>query len=215
MNSEINIIDRFKFFFGLLGISKSEFAIRLKMPNQNVNKLLDTLYVIKLKSYEICELGCNINWLYTGVGKVTADNENGYYLNKNVPALTADGYLRVNVIKQRIIDWIEFNYKNIDNFYKLTNNSDLLVLIQFDTLLEINKVIPNSIYTTLYNEGCSLKWLLRDDDIIPFNNNQKGVALKHYFTANKKNKILIKKLNQLKVSYHYTDDLDTLNTLDQ
>lgn len=210
MNSEINIIDRFRFFFGLLGITKTEFASKLKMPNQNINKLLDNLSIIKLKSYEICELGCNINWLYTGVGKVTADNENGYYLNLTVPALTEDGYLRVNVIKQRIVDWIVFNYKSIDNFYNLTYNKDLLVLLNFDTLLERNKVIPNSIYTTLENEGCSLKWLLRDDNLIPFNNNHKGVALKNYYTANKKNKNLLKELNQSKASYKYSEVAETI-----
>lgn len=210
MNSEINIIDRFKFFFGLLGISKTEFAIKLKMPNQNVNKLLDTLSVITLKSYEICELGCNINWLYTGIGKVTADNENGYFLNKNVPALTNDGYIKVNIIKQRIIDWIVFNYKTIDNFYKLTNNEDLLVLQNFDKLLERNKVIPMSIYTTLEQEGCSLKWLVRDDDLIPFNNNHKGASLKSYYTANKKNKNLLRELNQSKVSYTNAVDKDLI-----
>lgn len=200
MNDEIVILERFRLFYSLLGINKSELARRLNISNQNVNKILNNLSYLQARSSDVNKLGCNLNWLFNGVGKTTADNENGYKLNQNSFALTDDGFLKSQLIKRRIISWIEFNYISIDLFYNHSKNEDVLLLkINKYESIE-NEIINNSIYFSLEKAGCNLNWIFNDENENPFNNNAEGIAFKEYYSKNKETKKILSELLLLKIT---------------
>jgi len=200
MNDEIVILERFKLFFSLLGITKSELARRLKISNQNINRLMVNFSCLEARSLEINKLGCNLNWLFNGVGKATSDNENGYRLNQTSAALTEDGFLKSQLIKKRIISWIEFNFKSIDLFYIHTKNEEVLSLKDKKFESVENEIINNSIYFSLEEAGCNLSWIFNDENETPFNNNDNGISLKEYYSKNKETKNILSELILLKFS---------------
>jgi hypothetical protein len=202
MNREIIIFERFKLFFSMLGISKSELARKLNISNQNINKLWESISYIQSKSMEINELGCNLNWLYTGNGKVTSDNENGYKLNNTVTTLTNDGFLKSQLVKNRIIAWIKFNYISIDDFYNFSKNEDVLSLKNICNESVDNEIIKNSIYFSLEEAGCNLHWILSEDNDTPFNNNPNGLLFKDKYYKNKESRKLLSELLFIKISEH-------------
>ena len=202
MNREIIIFERFKLFFSMLGISKSELARKLNISNQNVNKLWESISYIQSKSMEINELGCNLNWLYTGNGKVTADNENGYKLNNTVTTLTNDGFLKSQLIKNRIIAWIKFNYNSIDDFYIFTQNEEVLLLKNIFVDSVDKEIIKNSIYFSLEEAGCNLHWILGEDNDSPFNNNSFGILFKDRYYKSKESRKLLTELLFVKNNEH-------------
>jgi hypothetical protein len=184
----------------MLGISKSELARKLNISNQNINKLFESISYIQSKSMEINELGCNLNWLYTGNGKVTADNENGYKLNNTVTTITNDGFLKSQLIQNRIIAWIVFNYQSIDDFYNFSKNEDVLSLKNICNECVDNEILKNSIYFSLEAAGCNLHWILSDDIDSPYNNNCIGILFKERFYKNKESRKLLSELIQVKIN---------------
>lgn len=197
MTNNDKIILRFKVLYGILGISKMDFAEMLKMPFQNVNRLMLNSETIISKGQIICNLGFSMDWLITGKGKVTLDTPDGLKLNRICDALTEDGYLKSYLIKTRTITWINFIYQDIDKFYKEYPIDELLEFVNEDYEFNYDYNIPNSIYLALEDAGCNLNWLLNNNNTtLPFNQNEKGMKLKDYYTKNKIGRSLLSKLQQ-------------------
>ncbi len=198
MTNDEKIILRFKLFQGILGISKFDFASKLEIPFQNFNRLMNGYKSIITKSDLIIEIGCSVDWLITGNGKVTVDTPNGHILNHQSNVLNQNGYLECYFIKKRIIKWIETSYLSIDNFRSEFLNEEFNEFLNEEFDIINNFTIPNIIFITLDEAGCNLKWLLNDsNNQLPFNINEKGKELKNKFI---KNKSLRLQFNLLKTS---------------
>lgn len=204
MTNNEKIILRFKVLYGILGISKAEFAEILKIQSQNINRLMINSETIISKGQIICDLGFSMDWLITGKGKVTLDTPNGFKLNNKYEALTEDGYLKSHLIKTRTIAWINLIYQDIDKFYKEYPIDELLEFVKDENEFNTDYNVPNSIYIALENSGCNINWLLSNNNaIFPFNQNEKGMKLKEYYT---KDKIGRSQLSKLQHGKYYEDN---------
>lgn len=199
MQNNDKILIRFKIMFGILGISKMEFAEKLQMPFQNIKRLMIKSETIISKGQIICDLGFSMDWLITGKGKVTLDSPKGWKLNKECEALTEDGYLKSILIKKRIKSWIIFIFQDINNFYKEYPIDELFEILNNDFELNYDINITNNIYLALEDAGCNLNWLLNNNSsTLPFNQNEKGRILKEYYTKDKIGKSLLLQLQREK-----------------
>ena len=116
------------------------------------------------------EAGMSIDWMLNGTGSMFANNDRGKELKS-----VAENYLKDsrNEYCSLIINWINENYENLENYSKTTNfDYDELFSILFEGLLPSSEMIAG-----LRLAGCSVNWLITGEGS-KYENNPAGIILK-------------------------------------
>jgi hypothetical protein len=162
-----NTLKNLQEFFKYTGWTKSEFARRMNILPQNINKYLIGELDVQGIAINLLKEGCNLQWLFENSGNMLADNAAGWklhFLHNPEDLLTA--IERINyfiIIHYGSISKLEAKY-NFDKGYisKILNDKD----------------ITDSFFIVLMNIiGCNMHWVWSGEGII-YHDNQIGEQLK-------------------------------------
>lgn len=147
-NNENDIIERFRKLFRSSGLTKSEFANKIDISHQSLNKYLNQENNIQRISLRIFRAGYSIDWLYAGIGKSKwslIENRNNSIVNEEFD---------YQIQKERIKTWIETNYESIIE-YEIARDFKRNEIKQ---LFENDKFIPYLILKRIESSGCNISW---------------------------------------------------------
>lgn len=139
----------YKMFMGT-GLRKFNFAKILGISQSSLNDYLSGRSDIKMITRILSDKGFSIDWLYTGLGRMYFQPE------KFESTFEITSSFDVDLQKSRIIDWIELNYKSVDNF---RIQRDILNQ-KLTASLYNDEVIDHEFLIKLENAGCNLKWTI-------------------------------------------------------
>jgi len=189
------ILNRFLLFFNILEITKYELSNLLNLKKQNINRLFDNYKCLTSHLFKLRELGCNLDWLYSGEGPIIIKNINGLKLIKTSNLINEDGNLISHIILNKIINWVISNYDSLESFATLTKNNEILeIKNKFE---DYDYVISLDLFQLLQEYGCNIQWLFNSSNKIvtnQFANNLNGIKLK-------RNNILKEQFRNLKNIY--------------
>lgn len=176
------ILKRLTLFFNLLKINKIDFANKLNISKQNINRIFKSLKSLSQYNEQLSLMGCNLNWLYSGNGPVVLNNKLGIQIINNSPCLDDNGYLISYIVRKRILIWILFNFDSLESFYNLSKCNLVLELSEENLSMEYENIVETELLEQLYKFGCNLKWIFRnqnDIEVSPYNKNDYGIKLKN------------------------------------
>lgn len=129
-------------------LTKSEFAKRIGISHQSLNKYLNNENDLQKISIRLFNRGFSIDWLYSGKGNHYFETTNSEILVENIKDYD------YSVQKIRIKNWIEENYESLIEF-EIERDFERYVI---QRLFEDDKQIPYLILKRIENAGCNIKW---------------------------------------------------------
>ncbi|MEZ4724792.1 MAG: helix-turn-helix transcriptional regulator [Candidatus Kapaibacterium sp.] len=163
---EKNILLRFKKLFRASGLSKSQFALKIGITHQSLNRYLKNIYDIQKITFRLFNIGYSIHWLYSGNGEPFLKNA-----EKNNLSELFENY-DYKIQKQRIKTWIEDNYTNVME-YEISRD---FRKNEIQSLFNSENEIPYLILKRIENSGCNLYWSITGKGSC-FADNQMGKKL--------------------------------------
>lgn len=148
MNNEKNILARFIQLFKTSGLTKSEFAEKIDVSHQSLNKYLSDENDIQKISIRLFRYGISIDWLYSGKGEPLIGDVKDESL---VTYIKDYDYL---IQKKRIKNWIEINYKSLVEF-EISRDFERY---EIQNIFNNDKPIPYLIAKRIENAGCNIHW---------------------------------------------------------
>lgn len=150
MNNEKDILTRFHRLLLTSGLTKSDFAKKINISHQSLNKYLKNFNDIQKLTLRLFRNGFSIHWLYSGKGEPLLNSEEHLV---DAQIIKDFNYREQNT---RIQEWIMDNYINIIEFEIVRGFRRNEIQRIFDEDL----VIPYKILRRIENAGCNILWSL-------------------------------------------------------
>lgn len=148
-------------------LTKSEFAKRIGISHQSLNKYLNNENDLQKISIRLFRRGFSIDWLYSGKGNHYFDTTKSEILVEDIKDYD------YSVQKRRIKNWIEENYENLIEF-EIERDFERY---EIQRLFEDDRHIPYLILKRIENAGCNIKWSITGKGS-QYADNPKGNKLK-------------------------------------
>lgn len=148
------------------GLRKGEFAKKIEVSHQALNFYLNGNNDFQVITRKLSKFGLSIDWLYTGKGEPTFQPD---IFEDNFGVLSVHDESKQ---KLRIIQWIQANYKSINEFEIERNMSPS----ELDSVLLGDEVLTHDLLVKLDNAGINIKWTI-DGRGSMYNSNTNGLKL--------------------------------------
>ena len=150
--------------------SKAEFSRKLDISQQSLDKYLMGKSDIQKLSIRLFEFGVNLNWFYSGEGKVFIDSDE-IILNENRES--SEILIRQ---KNRINYWIKKHYDSLIDF----ENQNSITKNDLKEILKEDNVFNYTLIKVLKKSGCNTDWILTGEGSL-YSNNEVGKELKRRY----------------------------------
>lgn len=148
MKNEKDILKRFIKLFDATRLTKSEFAKKINISHQSLNKYMNDENDLQKISLRLFKEGVSIDWLYSGNG------ESYIHKSKNPITITRIDEFDYSVQKKRIEEWIEEHYENLIEF-EIERGFDRY---EVQDIFKDDRQIPYLILKRIENAGCNIHW---------------------------------------------------------
>jgi predicted transcriptional regulator len=180
MKKNKNIGERLEKFINICGFKHKDIAKIFDITPNYVGKYINGTLNIDNIAEKLNKIGCDLNWLYTGIGNMFADNAAGKKLSDKFNTVIDDS---MRIKYERALQWINRNYRNLKLFIDEFNLNqeqwqDLLLNFKASSKasFELSKIMNEA--------GCNLYWLDTGEDS-EYNNEYRGVVLKEKLISGK------------------------------
>ena len=148
MKNEKDILKRFIKLFDATRLTKSEFAKKINISHQSLNKYLNDENDLQKISLRLFKEGVSIDWLYSGNGEPYINESNSSIV------LTRIEDFDYSIQKKRIKEWIDKNYENVIEFEIVRG----FERYEVQNIFKDDRQIPYLILKRIENAGCNIQW---------------------------------------------------------